>query len=112
MTCHAELRAAADRRDHAAPGEQLVGRDGRPHPPAAHARAAWLRRRRIILVTKWLLPVLALALLATIALWPEFERFTNAASTAVRRVASRGGRGEADRRRTITASTSTAAPTP
>lgn len=34
------------------------------------------RRRILITLTKWLLPVCAMVLLAMIALWPEFERTT------------------------------------
>lgn len=41
----------------------------RPHPGATRARLA--RRRLLVLWTKRLLPVAALALLATVALWPE-----------------------------------------
>jgi lipopolysaccharide export system protein LptC len=31
------------------------------------------RRRTLVNLTKWLLPVIALALLSTVALWPEFD---------------------------------------
>jgi len=71
-------------------GEKLVAATAARirRPPTARGLA---RRRRIILVTKWLLPLLALVLLATIAVWPELKRFSNEASTAVRRVASEVG---------------------
>jgi lipopolysaccharide export system protein LptC len=46
-----------------------------------------LRRRIVITATKFVLPVIALALLATIALWPELDRATNAARVALRRLA-------------------------
>jgi lipopolysaccharide export system protein LptC len=35
------------------------------------------RRRLVIRLTKWLLPAVALALLATVALWPEIDRVTD-----------------------------------
>jgi lipopolysaccharide export system protein LptC len=44
------------------------------------------RRRIAITLTKLLLPALALALLASIALWPEFDRATEEARLAFRRV--------------------------
>jgi lipopolysaccharide export system protein LptC len=44
------------------------------------------RRRVAITLTKLLLPALALALLASIALWPEFDRATEQARLAFRRV--------------------------
>lgn len=44
------------------------------------------RRRLLITLTKWLLPLAALALLATIAIWPELDRATEQARVAFRRV--------------------------
>lgn len=44
------------------------------------------RRRAFVVWSKRLLPVLALALLSSIALWPEFERQTDEARVAIRRV--------------------------
>jgi lipopolysaccharide export system protein LptC len=41
------------------------------------------RRRRMITLTKWLLPVAAMILLALIALWPEIERATGKARLTV-----------------------------
>lgn len=57
----------------------------------APARAAIterdIARRRVFVVwSKLLLPVLALALLSSIALWPELERQTDEARVAVRRL--------------------------
>jgi lipopolysaccharide export system protein LptC len=72
------------------------GQGGRPHARLAAAAAARMRRtptarhlaRRHFAVTftKWLLPALALALLSTIALWPEFDSTTEAARLAFQRV--------------------------
>ncbi len=45
------------------------------------------RRRLMITLTKWLLPVCALALLGSIAIWPELNRDTDRARVAFRRVA-------------------------
>lgn len=58
-----------------------VARYGRPR--AVNPRLA--RRRWGVGVAKRLLPVVALALLASIALWPEFERETSQARISYRR---------------------------
>lgn len=50
---------------------RVYGQAGMRKPPSPGGIA---RRRRLIQVTKILLPVVALALLATIALWPEIDR--------------------------------------
>lgn len=42
------------------------------------------RRRQLITLAKWGLPVVALALLCTIALWPEVQRIESGARTAAR----------------------------
>ena len=67
------------------PGTRLIAataaRMRRPPTPRHLAR-----RHRAITLTKWLLPALALALLSTIALWPEFDRATEQARVAFRRV--------------------------
>jgi len=52
-------------------------------PPIANPRLA--RRRWSVGIAKRLLPVFALALLASIALWPEFARETDTARYAYRR---------------------------
>ena len=44
------------------------------------------RRRYVITLTKWLLPAIAVMLLASIALWPEIERATDTARVAMRRM--------------------------
>jgi lipopolysaccharide export system protein LptC len=61
----------------------------RPPSPGGLAR-----RRALITVTKWLLPVAALALLSAIAMWPEFERATEQARIGFRRFSAevQGGR--------------------
>jgi len=46
------------------------------------------RRRMAITLTKWLLPALALALLASVALWPEFDRERDQARMAFRQLSS------------------------
>jgi len=63
------------------PRERLVGTARARRPPT---RGGIMRRRVLITVTKFLLPTVALALLATIALWPEFDRATNEARIAMR----------------------------
>jgi lipopolysaccharide export system protein LptC len=52
------------------------------------------RRRLLITLTKWLLPLAAMGLLATIALWPEFDRATAKARLAMGHVSGEveGGR--------------------
>jgi lipopolysaccharide export system protein LptC len=67
------------------PGQHLVA--------AAAARVRQLpspgglaRRRIVITLTKWLLPAFALLLLASIALWPQLDRATDAARIAFQRV--------------------------
>jgi lipopolysaccharide export system protein LptC len=47
---------------------------------------AMARRRVLVMLAKWLLPVGALALLAAIALWPEFDRAEDRGRLAFRRV--------------------------
>ncbi len=54
------------------------------HPPTPRALA---RRRVLIRVIKWLLPVAALALLSLVALWPELDRATDQARVAFHRMA-------------------------
>lgn len=44
------------------------------------------RRRLMISLTKWALPILALALLGTVAIWPELDRASETARVAFRRV--------------------------
>lgn len=56
----------------------------RIHRPPSQAGIA--RRRFLISATKWLLPVGALALLATIALWPELDRTAEQGRVAFRRM--------------------------
>jgi len=69
------------------PGARLIAataaRMRRPPTPRHLAR-----RHLAITLTKWLLPALALALLSTIALWPEFNRATEEARAAFRRVSA------------------------
>jgi lipopolysaccharide export system protein LptC len=42
------------------------------------SRRATRGRRRVLILTKWLLPIVAVLLLATIAMWPEISREWNA----------------------------------
>ena len=66
------------------PGQRLVAaaaaRIRRPPDPGHLAR-----RRRLITLTKWLLPIVALLLLATIAIWPEVDRINDTARIAYQR---------------------------
>ena len=74
--------ASTDRR----PGERLLSATAaRVHRPLTPGGIA--RRRFLVTATKWLLPVLALALLSSIALWPELDRATDQARVAFRRLA-------------------------
>jgi lipopolysaccharide export system protein LptC len=58
--------------EHRPTGGYLLGGTGaRDRVPPAPRRIA--RRRFLINVTKWILPLAAMALLASIALWPEVE---------------------------------------
>jgi lipopolysaccharide export system protein LptC len=57
--------------DHHTGGYLLSGAGARDRVPPAPRRIA--RRRLLINLTKWLLPLAALALLALIALWPEIQ---------------------------------------
>jgi lipopolysaccharide export system protein LptC len=79
----------ADRR----PGAKLVAaaaaRLRRPPTPRHLAR-----RQFAIRLTKFMLPALALALLSTIALWPEFNRATEEARAAFRRISAEVQGGE------------------
>ncbi len=57
--------------------------------PRRRARAADLaRRRHMIMLAKWILPAAALALLSTLAVWPEVLRIETGAHTAVKNLAS------------------------
>jgi lipopolysaccharide export system protein LptC len=52
------------------------------------------RRRFLITLTKWLLPLVAMVLLAMIAVWPEIDSLTNKAKLAMTHVSAdvRGGK--------------------
>jgi len=77
------LRHSATASDHAGrhTGGYLLGKGSRPRTLPTPGRIA--RRRFLITVTKWVLPVGALALLALIALWPEIDRATSRARLAM-----------------------------
>jgi lipopolysaccharide export system protein LptC len=57
--------------DHHTGGYLLNGASSRDRVPPAPRRIA--RRRLLITLTKWVLPLTAMALLASIALWPEIQ---------------------------------------
>lgn len=69
------------------PGARLVAATAAAarmrQPPTARHLA---RRRFAVNFVKWLLPILALALLSMIALWPEFDTATEEARLAFKRV--------------------------
>jgi lipopolysaccharide export system protein LptC len=65
-------------------GGYLLGAGSRPRNLPTPGRIA--RRRFLITVTKWVLPIGALALLAMVALWPEIDRATNKARLAMSHV--------------------------
>lgn len=54
----------------------------------APSKARIARRRAMVLLTKWSLPVLALALLGTVAIWPELSRVKEQGRIAFRRAFS------------------------
>jgi lipopolysaccharide export system protein LptC len=56
-------------------------RDRAPPPPSRIAR-----RRFAIGLAKWVLPLIAMVLLASVALWPELQRMTNASRLAMAHV--------------------------
>jgi lipopolysaccharide export system protein LptC len=64
----------------------LVATAARVRVPPTPGRMA--RRRWAITLTKWLLPAAALALLTTVALWPEVERATEQARRAIHQVSA------------------------
>ena len=66
--------SAAGSEDRHTGGYLLGGYGVRGRVPPAPRRIA--RRRLLITLTKWLLPILAMALLASIALWPEIDDAT------------------------------------
>ena len=53
--------------------------------PVAQITRGWMRRRWLVGLSKRLLPILALALLASIALWPEIARDTDRSRLSYRR---------------------------
>ena len=60
---------------------RTLGAAARPLPSAA----AIARRRWMVALTKFMLPMVALAILATVALWPEIDRTLNEARVSFRR---------------------------
>lgn len=75
---------SAEQEDHHTGGYLLSGSGTRDRVPPAPRRIA--RRRFLITVTKWLLPMVAMALLASIALWPEIDEATLRARLAMNHV--------------------------
>ncbi|MDJ0390430.1 LPS export ABC transporter periplasmic protein LptC [Roseomonas sp. E05] len=76
---------AAPRADRSsAPGRSRVLLPSRARMTVSAGALA--RRRLLVQVAKWLLPVGALALLALIALWPEFDRAEDRGRLAFRRI--------------------------
>ncbi len=68
------------------PGDRLLSATSRVRRPPTPGGIA--RRRAMVTVSKYLLPTLALALLSSIALWPELERGRDQARVAYKRMAS------------------------
>jgi lipopolysaccharide export system protein LptC len=73
------------------PRQRMVGEARTRRPPTP---GGLFRRRLLITTTKFILPMLGLALLATIALWPELDRANNAARIALRQLAGQVEGGE------------------
>lgn len=71
---------------HRRPGSRLAAAAARMHrlPSARHLA----RRHTVVILAKWLLPALALALLSSIALWPEFDSTTEEARLAFKRISA------------------------
>ena len=69
------------------PGQHLVTAAAARirRPPSPHDLA---RRRRRIVLTKWLLPIFALLLLATIAVWPQIDVISDHARIAYQKTAA------------------------
>ena len=95
MTCcgrvwHDDRTAARTIHAGQAPGQRLVAAAATRvrHPPSPGVLA---RRRIVITLTKWLLPTLALLLLATIAVWPQIDRATDVARIAFQRMGGEVG---------------------
>jgi lipopolysaccharide export system protein LptC len=63
-------------------GDYLVGSVNRQRLPPTPRRLA--RRWWLVTVTKWLLPVAAMALLGSIAIWPEIDSVTSGARVSMR----------------------------
>lgn len=64
--------------------DQLMGA-GVSRPRQAPTARRIAQRRVVVLMTKWSLPVLALALLGSVALWPELARLKDQGRIAFRR---------------------------
>lgn len=71
---------------HRTGGYLLGGSSARDRMPPTAGRIA--RRRFLITLTKWLLPLVAMILLAMIALWPEIDALTNKTKLALSRVSA------------------------
>jgi lipopolysaccharide export system protein LptC len=72
------------------PGQRLIAAAAqRIRKPPSPDRLA--RRRVVVNVTKWLLPAGALALLASMALWPELSRMQDQERIALQHMSSAGG---------------------
>ena len=67
-------------------GRSWAGRTG-VHARAVVSLSAIARRRLLVTITKFVLPAVALGLLALIAVWPELDRATRQAQVAFRRMA-------------------------
>lgn len=65
------------------PGRLATAASGRTRQAPTASRIA--RRRVMVTLTKWLLPVAALALLSSIAVWPELMRVKDQGRVAFRR---------------------------
>ena len=80
------------------PAGSMVRRAGQELVSAAAGRVRQLpdsrglaRRRLVIKLIKWLLPALALLLLATLALWPEIDRMRDSARVAYQKMSKSVG---------------------
>jgi lipopolysaccharide export system protein LptC len=84
MSLHQSMADATPDQPERQTGGYLLGAGSRLRALPTPGRIA--RRRILITVTKWVLPMAAMALLALIALWPELDRATTKARLAMNHV--------------------------
>jgi lipopolysaccharide export system protein LptC len=84
MSIHPAAASASSSASERRPNVQIAATGARVRSAPTPGRLA--RRRILITFTKLLLPICALALLGTVAMWPELDRESESARFAFRRV--------------------------